>query len=189
MNPFLSSYSLQEYPFGRKNPPNSIGKAPYVLHEKSDNEGDTDSSEDGNLYDSNYISENMAGLLHLVFVQTFFFTNNVFAYPRLESEHFDNVQDRVQWARLPRHDNAFQRVLVLSDFFRLLNICFCLPHRRLRTRGLRNRQQCAYQVVRSLNVFFIFVFLMSHLCLFIPSLIDHLCWVMSMLDMPMSASP
>ena len=36
-----------------------------MLHEKSDNEGDTDSSEDGNLYDPNYISENMAGLLHL----------------------------------------------------------------------------------------------------------------------------
>ena len=118
-----------------------------------------------------------------------FFTNDVFAYPRLQSEHFDNVQDRVQWARLPRHDNAFQRVLVLSDFFCLLNICFCLPHRRLRTPGLRNRQQCAYQVVRSLNVFFIFVFLMSHFCLFITLLIDHLCWVMSMLDMPMSASP
>ena len=33
-----------------------------MLHEKSDNKGDTDSSEDGNLYDSNYISENMAGL-------------------------------------------------------------------------------------------------------------------------------
>ena len=95
-------------------------------------------------------------------------TNNVFAYPRLQSEHFDNVQDRVQWARLPRHDNAFQRVLVLSDFFRLLNICFCLPHRRLRTPGLRNRQQCAYQVAQSFNVFFIFVFLMSHLCLVIP---------------------
>ena len=83
----------------------------------------------------------------------------------------------------------FHRVLVLSDFFRLLNICFCLPHRRLRTPGLRNRQQCAYQVVQSLNVFFIFVFLMSHLRLFIPLLLDHLCWVMSMLDMPMSASP
>ena len=122
-----------------------------MLHEKSDNEGDTDSSEDGNLYDSNYISENMAGLLHLVFVQTFFFTNNVFAYPRLESEHFGNVQDRVQWARLPRHDNAFQRVLVLSNFFCLLKICFCLPHRRLRTPGLRNRQQCAYQSLSILH--------------------------------------
>ena len=62
----------------------------------------------------------------------------------------------------------FYRVLVLSDFFPFLNICFCLPHRRLRTPGLRNRQQCAYQVVQSLNVFFIFVFLMSHLCLVIP---------------------
>ena len=127
-------------------------------------------------------------LLHLVFVQTFFL-QIMSAYPRLQSEHIDNVQDRVQWARLPRHDNAFQRVLVLSDFFRLLNICFCLLHLRLRTPGLRNRQQCAYQVVRSHNVFFIFVFLMSHLCLSIPLLIDHLCWVMSMLDMPMSASP
>ena len=162
-----------------------------MLHEKSDNEGNTDNSEDGNLYDPKYISENMAGLQITAFGFCWdnFFTNNVFAYPRLQSEHFDNVQDRVQWARLPRHDNAFQRVLVLSDFFRLLNICFCLPHRRLRTPGLRNRQQCAYQVVQSLNVFFIFVFLMSYLCLFIPSLIDHLCWVMSMLDMPMSASP
>ena len=37
-------------------------RLPYVLHEKSDNEGNTDSSEDGNLYDPKYISENMAGL-------------------------------------------------------------------------------------------------------------------------------
>ena len=56
------------YSLGRKNPPNNIWKAPYVLHEKSDNEGNTDNSEDGNLYDPNYISENMVGLLHLVFV-------------------------------------------------------------------------------------------------------------------------
>ena len=33
-----------------------------MLHEKSHNEGNTDSSEDGNLYDPKYISENMAGL-------------------------------------------------------------------------------------------------------------------------------
>ena len=33
-----------------------------MLHEKSDNEGNTDNSEDGNLYDPKYISENMAGL-------------------------------------------------------------------------------------------------------------------------------
>ena len=70
---FWASHSVQENPYGRKNSPNSIGKAPYLLHEKSDNKGDTDSSDDGNLYDSNYISENMAGLLHLVFVQTFFY--------------------------------------------------------------------------------------------------------------------
>ena len=37
-------------------------RLPYMLHEKSDNEGNTDSSEDGNLYDPKYISENMAGL-------------------------------------------------------------------------------------------------------------------------------
>ena len=46
----------------------------------------------------------------------------------------------------------FYRVLVLCHFFPLLNICFCLPHRRLRTPGLRNRQQCAYQVVQSLSI-------------------------------------
>ena len=37
-------------------------RLPYVLREKSHNEGNTDSSEDGNLYDPKYISENMAGL-------------------------------------------------------------------------------------------------------------------------------
>ena len=47
---FWAIQTLQEYPYGRKNPPNNIWKAPYVLHEKSDNKGDTDSSEDGNLY-------------------------------------------------------------------------------------------------------------------------------------------
>ena len=39
-----------------------------MLHEKSDNKGDTDSSEDGNLYDPKYISENMAGLQITPFV-------------------------------------------------------------------------------------------------------------------------
>ena len=60
----------------------------------------------------------------------------------------------------------FHRVLVLSDFFPLLNICFCLPHRRLRTPGLRNRQQCAYQVVQSPSIL--------HFCLSnVSSLFNH----------------
>ena len=54
--------------------------------------------------------------------QCTFGANNVsmkfFAYPRLESEHIDNVQDRVQWARLPRHDYAF---LQSFSFIRFLS--------------------------------------------------------------------